>query len=37
MISHDVHHLVVVAPRSARPIRVLSSIDVARIIAWGGG
>ena len=37
MISQDVDHLVVVAPGSARPIGVLSSLDVARIIVWGGG
>ncbi len=37
MISHDVDHLVVVAPGSVRPIGALSSIAVARIIVWGGG
>jgi CBS domain-containing protein len=36
MIAHSVRHLVVVAPGSARPIGVLSSLDVAATIAWGG-
>ena len=36
MISDDVHHLVVVAPGCERPIGVLSSLDLAAIVAWGG-
>jgi CBS domain-containing protein len=36
MISHGVHHLVVVAPGTARPVGILSTLDVAGIIAWGG-
>ena len=36
MISHGVHHLVVVAAETGRPIGILSELDVAGIIAWGG-
>lgn len=36
MISRGVQHLVVVAPGTARPVGILSTLDVAHIIAWGG-
>jgi CBS domain-containing protein len=36
MISRGVQHLVVVAPGTARPVGILSTLDVAGIIAWGG-
>jgi CBS domain-containing protein len=36
MVSDRVHHLVVVAPGMGRPIGILSTLDVAGIIAWGG-
>jgi CBS domain-containing protein len=37
MQEHDVHHLVVVSGRDPRPIGILSSLDVAGVIAWGRG
>lgn len=37
MHEHDVHHLVVVSGRDPRPIGILSSLDVAGVIAWGRG
>jgi CBS domain-containing protein len=36
MSTNGVQHLVVVAPGSARPIGVLSALDVAATIGWGG-
>jgi CBS domain-containing protein len=35
MVEHEVSHLLVVDPRSARPIGVLSTLDVAGILGWG--
>lgn len=35
MSEHECSHLVVVDPDSTRPVGVLSSIDVARALAWG--
>ncbi|HET6643174.1 MAG TPA: CBS domain-containing protein [Gaiellaceae bacterium] len=35
MTEHAVTHLVVVDPRSTRPIGVLSTLDVARVLADG--
>ncbi len=35
MIEHQVHHLVVVGADGARPVGVLSTLDVAGVIAWG--
>jgi CBS domain-containing protein len=37
MQEHDVHHLVVVSGRDPRPIGILSSLDVAGVVAWGRG
>ena len=33
MIEHEVSHLIVVEPRSARPVGVLSTLDIARALA----
>ncbi len=33
MVEHEVSHLVVVEPRSARPVGVLSTLDIARALA----
>ncbi len=35
MGEHDCAHLIVAAPESQRPLGVISSLDVARAIAWG--
>ncbi len=35
MLDHDVSHLLVVEPRGQRPVGVLSSLDVAGVMAWG--
>lgn len=35
MIEHDVTHLVVVDPASDRAVGVLSTLDVAGVLAWG--
>lgn len=36
MREHEIAHLVVVDPQSARPVGVLSTLDVARMLAFGG-
>lgn len=33
MVEHDASHLIVVEPRSTRPIGVLSTLDIARALA----
>lgn len=33
MVEHEVSHLIVVEPRSARPVGVLSTFDIARALA----
>jgi CBS domain-containing protein len=33
MLEHEVSHLIVVEPRSARPVGVLSTLDIARALA----
>jgi CBS domain-containing protein len=33
MVEHEVTHVVVVEPRSARPVGVLSTLDIARALA----
>jgi CBS domain-containing protein len=33
MVEHDLSHLIVVEPRSTRPIGVLSTLDIARALA----
>jgi CBS domain-containing protein len=35
MLTHAVNHLVVVQPGSQRPIGILSTLDVAGVLAWG--
>lgn len=37
MQEHDVHHLVVVSGPDARPIGILSSLDIAGVLAWARG
>ena len=37
MRESDVHHLVVVDPRTDRPIGILSTLNVAIVLAFGGG
>ena len=36
LAQHGVTHLVVVQPHSGQPVGVLSSLDVAGVLAWGG-
>ena len=33
MVEHEISHLIVVEPHTARPIGVLSTLDVARALA----
>lgn len=35
MLAHRATHMVVVEPRSQRPVGVLSSLDIAGVLAWG--
>lgn len=35
MLAHEVSHLVVVGPDAQRPIGILSTLDIAGILAWG--
>ena len=37
MLDHDAHHIVVVDPNTRRPVGILSTLDVAGILAWGEG
>lgn len=37
MYTHRVNHLVVIQPETLRPIGVLSTMDVAAVLAWGEG
>ena len=36
MAEHGVSHLIVVAPASGHPVGILSTLDVAEALAWGG-
>jgi CBS domain-containing protein len=36
MTEHEVAHLVVVQPESGHPVGVISTLDVAGVLAWGG-
>jgi CBS domain-containing protein len=36
MTEHEVAHLVVVQPHSGHPVGVLSTLDLAGVLAWGG-
>ena len=35
MLKHDVSHLIVVDPDTQRPTGVLSTLDIAGVLAWG--
>jgi CBS domain-containing protein len=35
MLKHGVSHLIVVDPTTQRPTGVLSTLDIAGILAWG--
>jgi CBS domain-containing protein len=35
MLTHGISHLVVLQPESQRPIGILSTADIAGIVAWG--
>jgi hypothetical protein len=35
MVTEDTSHLIVSDPRTKRPVGVLSTLDVAGILAWG--
>jgi CBS domain-containing protein len=37
MAEHGVSHLVVVQPETGQPVGVLSTLDIAGVLAWGGG
>jgi CBS domain-containing protein len=37
MAEHEVTHLLVVTPSTGAPLGVLSSLDVAGVVAWGEG
>jgi CBS domain-containing protein len=35
MLSHGVSHLVVVEPQAQRPVGIVSTLDLAGVLAWG--
>ncbi len=35
MLTHGVAHVLVVDPRTQRPVGILSTLDVAGVLAWG--
>lgn len=37
MGEHDVAHLIVVQPQTDKPVGVLSTLDIAGVLAWGEG
>jgi len=37
MVRHAVSHALIVDPRSDRPVGVVSTLDIAGIVAWGRG
>jgi CBS domain-containing protein len=37
MLTHGVSHLVVLEPDSQRPVGILSTLDLAGVLAWGEG
>lgn len=37
MLTHGVSHLVVIEAESERPIGILSTLDIAGVLAWGEG
>ena len=36
MAEHEISHLVVIQPHSGHPVGVLSALDLAGVLAWGG-
>jgi CBS domain-containing protein len=36
MAEHEVSHLVVIQPHSGHPVGILSALDLAGVLAWGG-
>ena len=36
MAEHELSHLVVIQPHSGHPVGMLSALDVAGVLAWGG-
>lgn len=37
MLAHGTGHLVVIAPESQRPVGIISTLDIAGVLAWGEG
>jgi CBS domain-containing protein len=37
MLTHDVRHVIVIDPGTQRPTGILSTLDIAGILAWGEG
>jgi CBS domain-containing protein len=37
MLTHGVSHLVVIEAESERPVGILSTLDIAGVLAWGEG
>ncbi|MBV8990133.1 MAG: CBS domain-containing protein [Solirubrobacterales bacterium] len=37
MVTHGANHLVVVEAESQRPVGILSTLDIAGVLAWGEG
>jgi len=37
MLSHKVSHLVVIDPDRQRPVGIISTLDIAGVLAWGEG
>jgi len=37
MLEHGVNHMIVIDPETRRPIGVLSTLDIVRVLAWGEG
>ena len=37
MIDHGASHVLVISPEGQRPVGVLSTLDVAGVLAWGEG
>ena len=35
MLAHDLTHVVVVDPEVGRPVAILSTLDIAGVLAWG--
>ena len=35
MLSHRTPHLLVIEPRKQRPVGILSTLDIAGVLAWG--